>query len=282
MKKKRYLTMMATVMAASLSLSAAAAPMGRTELKMGLSSSVQDKVQPTKRYSKEQLKAVEQEIKKLKKSYEDISDCKIDEKKNRVVVTVVGTVVPKLKNALANIPNKNAVEVVVVPDEDGFGDESVPPQEQVPPSADSQPTHRDERFYATLDLGTYLEETVKLNDKSYSYVDLYPEEGRVVIGVPTVKNRERAMSAVNAYPNKGEVRVEYCLCPYSYHEIYEAYKEIIKDSFIKKNKANKKIYDVDHWGDCIRILYREKVPGLEEWRNTNKYADMIALEPYQN
>ena len=123
MKRKIYTTMLAAIMAANLSLSAAAAPLGRTELKMGLSSSVQDKVQPTKRYSKEQLKAVEQEIKKLKKSYEDISDCKIDEKKNRVVVTVVGTVVPKLKNALANIPNKNAVEVVVVPDEDGFGGE---------------------------------------------------------------------------------------------------------------------------------------------------------------
>ena len=123
-----------------------------------------------------------------------------------------------------------------------------------------------------------LVKSLKKNSKQYTYVEVYPEQGRISIGMPSNKYLEKAMKAVNAYQDKEGVSVEYHLCPYSRYEINKAYQEIEQDSLIKKNRSSGKINAIGISGDCISIRYSKKIDGLEKWRSSHKYADMIVLE----
>ena len=62
----------------------------------------------TKKYTQKQLREVEAEIDKLWQDYPEISELWVDEKQNRVVVTVVGGASSALKKKVKNMKNGGA------------------------------------------------------------------------------------------------------------------------------------------------------------------------------
>ncbi len=223
----------------------------------------------TKKYTQKQLREVEAEIDKLWQDYPEISELWVDEKQNRVVVTVVGGASSALKKKVKNMKNGGAVAFEIAEEYEGS---ELP--DDIPVTVEQTLSQKTRQMYDAL------VKSLKKNSKQYTYVEVYPEQGRISIGMPSNKYLEKAMKAVNAYQDKEGVSVEYHLCPYSRYEINKAYQAVEKDSFIKKNRSSGKIKSIGISGDCISIQYAKKIDGLEKWRNSHKYADMIVLEEY--